>query len=142
MRRMRRRDPSDLFDQMQNMMEEMAERGLNTFEETFQGSMPVDVKEEDGEVVITADMPGVEKEDISLTADEHGVEIVAERDTEIKEENEKYVRNERRVERFNRSIAWPAEIDTETIEASYEDGVLTVTAEKEEDDSGNTIEIQ
>jgi HSP20 family protein len=136
-RRLRRHDEKDVFDHMQRMFDEMQEMGKNIVPG---GQMPVDIREEDGDIVISADLPGVNKEDISLKADAEGLEIVAEGSTEVKEENEKYIRRERSARKFRRKIQWPAEVDPETVEPSYDDGVLEVRAEKDESE-GHDIEI-
>lgn len=137
MRRLRRQDEKDVFDHMQRMFDEMQEMGKSIVPG---GQMPVDIREEDGDIVISADLPGVNKEDISLKADDEGVEITAEGSTEVKEENEKYLRRERSARKFRRKIQWPTQVDPETVEASYEDGVLEVRAEKENSE-GHDIEI-
>jgi len=138
MRRLRRQDESDVMNHFQKMFEEMQEMGKNIVPG---GQMPVDIREENGEIVITADMPGVQKEDISLKADDDQIEITAEGSQEIKEENEKYIRKERSKRMFRRSIPWPSAINPDTVEASYKDGVLEIRAEKE-DSEGRDIEIE
>jgi len=137
MRRLRRQDEGDVMNHFQKMFEEMQEMGKNIVPG---GQMPVDIREENGEIVITADMPGVQKEDISLKADDDQIEITAEGSQEIKEENEKYIRKERSKRMFRRSIPWPSAINPDTVEASYKDGVLEIRAEKE-DSEGRDIEI-
>ena len=137
MRRLRRQDESDVMDHFQRMFEEMQEMGKNIVPG---GQMPVDIREENREIIITADMPGVQKEDISLKADDDQIEITAEGSQEIKEENEKYIRKERSKRMFRRTVQWPSKIDTETVKASYKDGVLEITAEKEGSE-GKDIEI-
>jgi HSP20 family protein len=138
MRRLSRRDDNnDVLNHFQRMFEEMQEMGKNIVPGD---QMPVDVRDENGKIVITADVPGVQKEDISLKADEEGLEITAEGSQEIKEENEKYIRKERSQRMYRRKVGWPTQIDTDTVKASYKDGVLEVTAEKEESD-GKDIEI-
>lgn len=139
MRKMQRNPIDNVFDQMQNMLEEFHGAGKELT--NLGGGVPVDVREEDDSIVVSADIPGVSKEDISLKADDEGLEISAEAETEIEEENEKYYRKERTSRRFRRKVAWPSAVDPESIEASYDEGVLTVTAEKEED-SGHDIEIE
>lgn len=138
MRRLDRKNSSDVFEQMQRMFEEMTEMGRDLVPG---GNMPVDIHEEEDEIVVTADMPGVNKEDISLKADPEGLEITAEGHQEIKEENEKYIRRERSQKVFRRKIQWPTEVDTDSVEASYSDGVLEVRAEKDEPE-GTDIEIE
>lgn len=143
MRKMQRESFDDIFDQMQKLFNEFQNRGRDVTEDLagMARGMPVDVHEEDGELIVKADMPGVEKEDINLKADGEKIEISAETTHEVKEENEKYFRQERASRSYRRSLMWPKEIDPETITANYEDGVLTVTAEKEES-TDNSIDIE
>ncbi len=141
MRRLRRKDGmEDLFDQMQKMFEDFQETGKGLATE-FTGSVPVDIQEEDGKYIITADLPGVEKDEINITGDENKVEIHAESNAEMKEENEKYIRRERRSRSFRRTVSWPQPVDAESISAEYEEGVLEISAEKQED-GGKEIEIE
>ncbi|MFB6158318.1 MAG: Hsp20/alpha crystallin family protein [Candidatus Nanohalobium sp.] len=139
MRRLDRQD-GDVFDQMQKMMEEFQNKGMNLASDLTQNT-PVDIREEDGKFTISADMPGVEKQDINVKADEKKVEISAESSAEVKEENEKYLKKERRSRRFRRTVPWPRKIDADTVTAEYEDGVLEVTAEINEEE-GKNIEIE
>ena len=142
MRRLDREDGvNDVFDQMQNFIDQFQNFGKD-MASTFTGAVPVDVTEEDGQITVRADLPGVEKEEINVKADEEKVEIMAESSQEVKEENEKYYRKERSSRTFQRTVAWPKPVDPETIEAEYEDGVLTVTAEVSEEEEGRDIEIE
>ena len=141
MRRLKRQDDiEDVFKQMEDVFSQFQEKGMD-FASELKPNFPVDIAEEDGEYIVTADMPGVEKEEINIKADNEGIEISAESSHEIEEENEKYYKKERSQRRFNRRIKFPSGVDAETIEASYEDGVLTVTAEKDEEE-GHEIEIE
>ena len=141
MRRLKRTDGvEDLFDQMQKMFEEVQDTGRGLASD-FTGSLPVDIEEEDEEYIMTADLPGVEKDEINITGDESSVEISAESEAEMKEENEKYIRRERRSRTFRRTVAWPQPVDPETISAEYDEGVLTITADKQEN-GGKTIEVE
>ena len=140
MRRLDRTNSDDIFNQMQDMIEEFQNKGMNLATE-FTGHMPVDVREEDGNLIISADLPGVQKEDIDIKADGQNVQISAEASAEVKEENEKYLRKERSSRRFRRTVQWPKKVDEDTIAAEYSDGVLEITAELEEDD-GTEIEIE
>ena len=141
MRRLKRQDDlDDIFKQMENVFSQFQEKGMN-FASELKPNFPVDIAEENGEFVITADLPGVDKEEINITADEETVEISAESSAEVEEENEKYYRKERSTRRFNRRVNFPSKVDAETVEASYEDGVLTIRAEKEEEE-GRDIAIE
>jgi HSP20 family protein len=139
MRRLQRND-GDVFDQMQKMFEEFQEKGSNLATDLTQ-STPIDIREEDGQLIISADVPGVEKEDISVKADDDQVEISAESSAELKEENEKYLRRERRSRKFRRTVPWPKKVDADSVSAEYEDGVLEISADIEEE-SGKSIEVE
>lgn len=142
MRRLNREDSADdVFDQMQNFIDQFQNFGKD-MASTFTGAVPVDITEEDGQITVRADLPGVEKEEINVKADEEKIEIMAESSQEVKEENEKYYRKERSSRTFQRTVAWPKSIDPETIEAEYQDGVLTVTADLSEEEEGRDIEIE
>jgi HSP20 family protein len=139
-KRLDRKDGAhDIFDQMHKMFNQMQSFSKDI---NLGTSVPVDIRVEDDKVFLTADLPGVQKDDINLKADDKTVEISAESSTELKEENEKYVRRERSSKSFRRVVSWPTEIDPETIKAEYKDGVLRVEAEKHEKDSGDSIEIE
>jgi HSP20 family protein len=139
MRRLDRRDGlDDLFDQMQRFAEEVQERGMNLAD---RGGIPVDVQEDEETVTITADMPGVEKEDINLKADEDGISITAEHEADVKEENEKYVRRERSRRRYQRTVKWSTDVDPESVTAHYDNGVLEIKADKE-DTPSHSIDIE
>ena len=139
MKRLDRQD-GDVFDQMQKMIDEIQNKGMG-FASDLKQSTPIDIREEDGKLVVSADMPGVEKEEINVKADDKQVEISAESSAEVKEENEKYLKRERRSRKFRRTVPWPKKIDPETVSAEYEDGVLEVSAEIDED-GGKEIEIE
>lgn len=138
MRKMKRNSVEDMFDRMQNLFEEF--QGMGREMAGFEG-MPVDIHEENGKIIAKADLPGLSKEDINLKADSDKIEISAESSHTVEEENEKYFRKERSSRTFHRTVSWPSEIDPETVTAEYNDGVLTVTAEKTESDSRD-VEIE
>jgi len=138
MRRLDRRDGlDDIFEQMQRFAEEVQERGMKMADR----GIPVDIQEDGETVTVTADMPGIEKEAISLTADEDTLSITAEHKADLKEENEKYVRRERTRKAYQRTLRWPVEVDPESVSAEYSNGVLAITADKEETPTHN-IDIE
>ena len=129
-------------------IEELFERMSRGFEGGGMGGMhdvSVDVRETDGEVVVTADLPGYEKEDIEVGVKGHRLTVEAERQQESTEggQDERYVRQERTHQRVSRSVSLPADVDEDSTSATYRNGVLTVTLPKldaDEDDS-HSIDI-
>jgi HSP20 family protein len=90
----------------------------------------VDVKETEGEIVVTADLPGIDEKDITLTLKDGVLAIRGEKTAERKEEQENYHMMERSYGSFQRSIRLPDTIDEDQVEARFEKGVLTVTLKK------------
>ncbi|MDY6764655.1 MAG: Hsp20/alpha crystallin family protein [Halobacteria archaeon] len=89
-------------------------------------STHVDVLDDDDVIRIIADLPGVEKEDINLTATEKTVSIKASRGNRS----------------YDEEVELPTEVDTESASAAYKNGVLEVTFDKEERTKGKDIEIE
>jgi HSP20 family protein len=95
-------------------------------------SPAINFSEKNGKYYVTADIPGVKKEDISVTL-ENGYLTVSGKKEESKEEKEaNYYMKETHYGSFSRSFRLPEEVDESKIEATYKDGVLTVSVEKSE----------
>ncbi len=91
----------------------------------------VDIKELDGHYEITAELPGVAKEDIHVHVKDGILTLEAESTQEDKEEKEgKIIRQERRYGKFMRSFNLGGDVQEEDIKASFKDGVLTLNAPK------------
>ncbi|MFC5279795.1 Hsp20/alpha crystallin family protein [Halorubrum rubrum] len=115
-------------------------RGLRTAD--------VDVAEYDDEIVVMADLPGYDREDIDVRVDDDRLVIRAERDAEREtgdgDGGHRYLRRERRHESVTRTIDLPAGVEAEGAEATYRNGVLTVTLPSRRDDhaDGRRIDIE
>jgi len=91
----------------------------------------VDIVDRDDHYEITAEMPGIKKEDISITLENGVLKLEAETSQEEKEEKEgKIIRQERRYGKFVRSFDLGDDVHEEDINAAFEDGVLKLTAPK------------
>lgn len=91
----------------------------------------VDIKEKDGHFEITAELPGVKKEDVHVSVENGVLTIEAESRQEDKEEQEgKVIRQERRYGRYSRSFSLGNGIEDKDIKASFDEGVLTLEAPK------------
>lgn len=103
---------------------------------------PCDVNESENGYVLSIDVPGFKKEDISIEAKGKQVVVSGERK---KEEGEKIWtthRMERNYGTFHRSFELPEEINTDTIDAFYESGVLRIAIPKAEASKPKRIQIQ
>lgn len=101
-----------------------------------------DVKETKEHYVVSLDVPGAKKEDIKIEVKDNRLIVSGERHREQKEGDETTLRYERSYGRFERVFALPASVNTDEIEAHYEDGVLNVAIPKAEAAKGRTVQIQ
>jgi len=96
-----------------------------------QGLTPaLDVKETEKELVVKADLPGIEEKDVHLTIQDGVLTMRGEKKSERKDEGENYHLVERSYGSFQRSIRLPESIDEDKAVARFDKGVLTVTLPK------------
>jgi HSP20 family protein len=89
-----------------------------------------DVYEQNGSIVVKAELPGVSKEDIHVTIEEGDLVVQGERKAEEKVEEKDYYRLERSYGSFYRRLPLPEGVTAEQIDATFADGVLQVTVPK------------
>jgi len=104
---------------------------------------PVDIFEDERHnVVIRAELPGLKREDIHLTAENDTLTLSGERRPSDEIRRDRYHRLERQAGAFRRSFTLPSLLDPARIEARYEDGVLTVTIPPREEAKPRQITVQ
>jgi HSP20 family protein len=103
--------------------------------------LPVDVIDSDDTVVVQAAVPGVKPEEIEVTLTGDLLTIKGEFKSETREENANYLRQERRMGSFCRQIGLPAGIDADKVNASFENGVLTLEMPKQESARVKTVKV-
>jgi HSP20 family protein len=108
----------------------------------FEGRMPkVDVIDRDDEVVVRAEVPGVEKDDLELSVSDNTVTIKGETKREEKEEKGDYYRSEISRGTFTRTVMLPGVVDADKARAEFKDGVLELTMPKVEKAKRRTVKI-
>jgi HSP20 family protein len=130
----------DPFAEIERLFDRVTE-GLGAGGLADLAPVPVDVVETADEVVVSADLPGYDADDIDVTLDGRTLTIRAERTGEETQHAGQYVRRERRHDEASRSVTLPAEVVEADASADYADGVLTVrlpTASGE----GHQIEVE
>ena len=90
----------------------------------------VEVSEEKQSYEISAELPGVEEKDVSITLQDHMLTLSGEKKSERKEEKKDYSMSERRYGSFRRSFRVPDDVDEEKISAKFDKGVMTVVLPK------------
>jgi HSP20 family protein len=127
------RDLSVLQERMNRIFEDTG-RGWRGDEPsaTTSWSPAVDIYETDNEIIVKAELPGVEKKDISLNLEKNVLTLKGERKFEKETSHENYHRIERSYGSFSRSFSIPASVDEERIRAEYKDGILNIALPKKE----------
>jgi HSP20 family protein len=145
-RSLRRREPDIFmrpFDEMRRMMQEFwlspfTETGA--WSETFVPS--VDVKEEDDQVVVSAELPGMDQKDVNVEVTQDSVRIAGEKKQEQEEKEKGYYRRESAYGSFERIIDLPATVDEAKAEAQFSKGVLTIKLPKSEQAKAKRRKVQ
>ncbi len=101
----------------------------------------VDIYDNDENFVITAELPGIDKKDITIDVKDGVLTLkgIRSSDNEVKEE--KYYRRERTFGKFERTFRLPLDIDPEEISANYKDGVLKIDIPKPEEQRPKQISV-
>ncbi len=102
----------------------------------------IDIAETDKEVIATAEMPGLEKEDIKINLTEDRLEISAETKKEEERKEKGYVYRERRSGSYYRAIALPSPVDPNNAQASYKNGILEIKMPKTEVKEKKEIKVE
>jgi HSP20 family protein len=90
----------------------------------------VDVREEDDRLIVKADLPGVKKDDVDITATEDSITIQGHSEEEKEEKKDGYYRRERHSGSFSRVLPLPAMVDADKAQAEFKDGTVTITLPK------------
>lgn len=145
------RNPYELIEQMLERMNRQFDEtsrpwaeGLPATGEPGLGRMGIDVADRDEEYVVTADVPGFDREEIELRMLEDVLHVEASQEQSAEEESETYLRSERQHRSLSEHVRLPDPVVAEDVEATLQNGVLTITLPKAEpDDSGGSlIDIQ
>ena len=138
-KRVTRREPLAIFDVMQDEMERwwgrMAPFGLRPLLRR-DGGLPeawaprMDVYEQNGNLMVKAELPGVQKPDVAIALEGDDLVIRGERKAESEVKEEDYYRMERSYGSFYRRLPLPFEAQADRIKATFADGVLEITIPK------------
>ncbi len=102
---------------------------------------PVDIYENGDNLVLKAELPGINPDDVEIRVEDNTLYLKGERkfEKEVKEQN--YHRVERSYGTFTRTFSLPNSVDADKVAANYKDGVLTLTMPKKEEAKPKTIKI-
>lgn len=107
------------------------------------GKVPkIDIIDNDNDLLIRAELPGVDKKDLDISMIDNRVTIKASTSYEDKEEKGNYYRSEITQGEYCRTLTLPADVDIEHAETSFKNGVLELTVPKVEHSQRRTIKVE
>jgi HSP20 family protein len=140
----------DPFRDLRNLQEEVNRLFTGNAGRTFDDegiargswSPSVDIYENKEQIVLEAELPGMNREDFDLTVENNVITLRGERRFEKKEDTDNYHRVERAYGSFTRSFTLPNTVSGEGASADYRNGVLRVTLPKREETKARRLEVK
>jgi len=102
----------------------------------------VNLEENDNEWILSAELPGVKKDDVKVNFQDNMLTISGEKKFDKEDKKKNFHRIERSYGRFSRSVQIPSSIVLDKIDASYADGVIHITLPKAEDAKPKQIDVK
>lgn len=102
---------------------------------------PLDIEETEDAIVVRAELPGMNKDDIKVSLSGDTLTISGERKMESEKKTKTYYRQERVYGKFQRTITLPAEVEGDKAKASYKSGILELVFPKSEKSKAKEITI-
>ena len=136
------RGPTNSLQDIEQLVDRMRER-LESQEGFRMEAIPVDLAETDDGYVVTADVPGCDREDLAVRLlDPQTLQIAMEHEEHSEERGDRYIRQERAHRSASRTLELPATVEEGDVTATFERGVLTVRLPRStEQRAGTDIEI-
>ena len=132
----------DPFAELRRMQGEM-NRVLSGFNATAARDFPpINIWLGDNSVVVTAELPGVTRDDVNLSLQEDVVTLAGQREPKSQEQNVSWQRRERAYGTFSRTVQLPFRVDPEKVQARFDNGILEIELQRLEADRPKKIEIR
>ena len=107
----------------------------------YERAFRLDVVDHDKELMVRAELPGVEKDDVEVTISGDRLTIKAEREFEEEEEKEDFYRHEMGYGKLMRTVSLPVEVESEKIHAELKEGILKVVLPKVQMAERHTVKV-
>ncbi|MGE5027106.1 MAG: Hsp20/alpha crystallin family protein [Betaproteobacteria bacterium] len=142
------------FEEMERMMENFLPRSwsrpafwerpfMGGLAMPFEGRMPrIDVIDRDEEILVRAEVPGVDKKDLEISVSENTVTITGKTNHEDREEKGSYCRCEVTHGVFSRTVALPGDVDADKAKTRLNEGMLELTLPKVAKSKRHTIKLE
>ncbi|MBI2546880.1 MAG: Hsp20/alpha crystallin family protein [Candidatus Aenigmarchaeota archaeon] len=122
-------DPFEEIERMRKKMRKLMERFGETMEEKTYG-FPLDISETDDELIVKAELPDFNKDEISIKASENSLDISASRKEKKIEKTGKVYKAEKKFGGVRRYVTLPAPVKIDDVRTSFDSGVLTIRLKK------------
>lgn len=130
------------FDEFYNMLDDFFTDSFFTSRNIIRDTFRVDIQEKEGEYIIEADLPGIEKDEISLELNDGRLNILVKTEEAIENQDKNYIHKERSCTSMHRSIYLPDALN-DGAKARLKNGVLVINMPKQEKLTiGKQIEIE
>ncbi len=116
-----------LHDRIQRYFEDFTNFGF-TLADNF--NPRIDISKDNESINVVAEIPGVKKENVKITLQDNILTIEGEKKKEEEKKEKNYYRSERVFGSFKRSFTLPADVDTDNVEAKFENGMLSIKMKK------------
>mgnify|MGYP002621669406 CR=1 FL=1 len=117
------------------------EAGIGLAQGEYKGRAAVDVTEDDNEIVVRAEIPGIDPDKVDVSISGNSLLLSGQKDESYEDRGKDYYRSERRFGSFRRRIDLPESVDADRITAEYDAGVLLVRAPKRQGAGSKKIPI-
>ncbi|MFB2834006.1 Hsp20/alpha crystallin family protein [Floridanema evergladense] len=117
--------------QMDQMFDELLE--INHQPANINWTPAIELKDEENQVILRAEIPGVEAKDLNIEVTREAVSISGEHHSETKTENKGLYHSELRYGKFQRIVQLPVHVENEQAKAEFKNGILTLTLPKAEE---------
>jgi HSP20 family protein len=137
-------EPLREIDSLQREMNRLFDSFTNetSVDQTRESFVPrAEIHETSDAVHLKVEVPGIEAEDIDIQASTEAVAISGERKSEIKTEEKGMTRTEFRYGKFRRVIPLPVRIQNTHVKADYQNGILTLTLPKAEEEKNKVVKV-
>jgi len=135
------REFSTLQDRLNRLFQQSVSEGREESLTTSSFAPAVDVYEDDHQVTLKIEVPGIDEKDIDVRLENNTLTVTGERRLEKEEKEENYRRVERQYGSFTRSFTLPQTVDAEKVSAQYDKGVLKITLAKKAEAKPKQIKI-
>ena len=127
--------PTREFDNIHNTIQQYFDdfSSMKSSFNTESFSPKIDISEKGNQLIIDAEIPGVKKEDLKITLQDNILTIEGEKKNVSEESDEKYYRTERSYGSFKKSFTLPEDVDSEKVDAKFNNGVLSISLNKLEE---------